>query len=420
MSAAPLRASSPTPPSRDQLDIGWSDVYNAAAEGAVATAKLHVLQLEPIKQKLGGRWERLSEPVHKLFEQALKRAQAPGDSFIAAGELSYIVTFHGLSPQEAGLACAAVANEVCQMLFGDGLHDISVRSLVGTVPLSAARDLANWDVSAHLERHGRETVVRSGPRPEPPAPPAVVSFSVQPREFTDQDMALLPMWDLQAGRSSSLFLAPRTALVNKGAATVRRFLGGANEGEIIGAEIALLKSAGELAQRIQDSGQVCAMGAGVSYLTLSSFNARIRYIGALKKVPTGAPFLLKIENIPEGAPLSRICELFAMLGAPHLRLLAEFDGPIPDLELKLGAHGIGASLPDNCTPAAADAILQNLARRAAPQKKFAFVSGLANLVLIEATGRHRVRFGIGSALGGGLPLADLKELPAFPLTAKAS
>src|SRR4029078_3716969 len=97
----------------------------------IAAAKLHVLQLEPIKEKLGERWERLSELVHKLFERTLARAQGPRDHFVETGELSYIVTFHDLSPEEAGLACASVADAVCKLLFGDGGRDIAVRRPVG-------------------------------------------------------------------------------------------------------------------------------------------------------------------------------------------------------------------------------------------------------------------------------------------------
>jgi hypothetical protein len=414
MPSAPLRAA-PAPGGRDtQSDIGWRDICEPSA---VAAAKLHVLQLEPIKEKLGPRWGRLSDLVHQLFEQALKRAQGPGDSFVSVGELSYVVTFRGLSPEEANLACAAVANEACKLLFGDGLHDISVRSLVGTVPLSAAHAAADWHkVSALLEQHGQEIVIRSGSRPDGDAP-AQPAVAVKPQGLAQPDIALVPMWDLQSRKSSSVFLAPRTSLTPRGASTVRRFLGSATEGEIIGAEMALVKAAGDFARRVHDAQKVCAVGTSVSYLTLSSFNARIRYIGALKTVPTAAPFLLKIERIPEGTPLSRLGELIAMLGAPHLRILAEFDGAIPDLDIRLDAHGIGAALPDNCSAENAGAILQSVTRRVAPLKKFAFVTGLANAGLVGAAGQHHVRFGVGPALGGGVHLADLKDMPQFPLQA---
>jgi hypothetical protein len=41
-----------------------------------AAAKLHVLNLAPIKAKLGGKWPKLSELVHKLFEKAIRDAQS--------------------------------------------------------------------------------------------------------------------------------------------------------------------------------------------------------------------------------------------------------------------------------------------------------------------------------------------------------
>ena len=62
-----------------------------------AAAKLHVLNLAPIKEKLNAKWPKLSELVHKLFEKSIRDAQGPRDHFIQLDELAYVVTFHGLS-----------------------------------------------------------------------------------------------------------------------------------------------------------------------------------------------------------------------------------------------------------------------------------------------------------------------------------
>jgi hypothetical protein len=113
-----------------ESNAGWDDFYTASASHAVSTAKLHILQLEPIKEKLGDRWSRLSDLVHKLFEKTLKHAQGQGDHFIQSGELSYIVTFRELAPEEAGLVCAAVAREVCKLLFGKPAQRYAFRYLL--------------------------------------------------------------------------------------------------------------------------------------------------------------------------------------------------------------------------------------------------------------------------------------------------
>src|ERR1700752_3265128 len=116
-------------------DLEW-DGRSGLSQEDIAAAKLHVLHLDPIKAKLGDKWERLSNLVHKLFERTLYQAQGPRDHFLLVDELSYVVTFHDLSLEEAGLACASVARKVCELLFGADIDDIAVRSLVG--PVSAA------------------------------------------------------------------------------------------------------------------------------------------------------------------------------------------------------------------------------------------------------------------------------------------
>ena len=82
--------------------------------GNISAAKVHVLQLEPIKHRLGDRWPRLSLLVHKLVHTALKKAQGPGDHFEVVGELAYVATFHKLSQQDADAALGDIMQKVCE------------------------------------------------------------------------------------------------------------------------------------------------------------------------------------------------------------------------------------------------------------------------------------------------------------------
>src|ERR1700753_2832662 len=104
------------------------------SDGQIAAATLHVLNLAPIKERLGEKWPKLSDLVHRLFETALSEAQGSRDHFVLVDELSYVVTFHGLSFEEASIACTAVAQKVCEKLFG-GIEKgfdagVTVRALV--------------------------------------------------------------------------------------------------------------------------------------------------------------------------------------------------------------------------------------------------------------------------------------------------
>ena len=58
---------------RAALPKGWLRSVGATTQAA----KLHVLGLVPLKAKLGPKWDRLADLVHKLFEKAIERHDSP-------------------------------------------------------------------------------------------------------------------------------------------------------------------------------------------------------------------------------------------------------------------------------------------------------------------------------------------------------
>ena len=200
-------------------DMEWGDGIGQLAAEQIAAAKLHVLHLDPIKAKLGDKWERLSNLVHKLFERTLYQAQGPRDHFLLVDELSYVVTFHDLSLEEAGLACASVARKVCELLFGSDIDDIAVRSLVG--PVSAALLGGNLSDAARiaeiLERRGGEIIVtpKTADSGWQIRPRSRGGARWQPRGWIKKAHMLVfdtglrtgffPIWDLKSRKSVSLY-----------------------------------------------------------------------------------------------------------------------------------------------------------------------------------------------------------------------
>ncbi len=126
-------------------------------DGVVSAGKIHMLGLEAIKVRLGAKWDRMSDLVHRYFEAAIRREMAPGDTFAHTNELSYIVLFRGTTLAETQLKCAVIAKDVCKRLFGEDDTDVSVRSL--TLPVNDA-DLSLPEVqealNTLLEKEGRE------------------------------------------------------------------------------------------------------------------------------------------------------------------------------------------------------------------------------------------------------------------------
>jgi hypothetical protein len=413
-------------------DIELGESGTRVTAETVAAAKLQVLHLDPIKLKMGEKWERLSDLVHKLFEKTLRQAQGPRDYFLRADEMSYVVTFHNLSVEEASVACASVARKVCELLFGSDIDDIGVRSLVGPVSTAALSgklgDAAR--ISEVLERRGSETIVT--PKSIDPGWRAQetgmghAGMLWQPsgwitnarRRMTGVGLVpgFFPIWDIKNRKSASLFCsacsgADRTRL------GLRRALAGANEAHIVDAEIALLNATAEYAHRLHMAQRVCAVGVGVSYETLSGFHSRIHYIGALKALQTipTCPLLIRVERVPTGIPLGRLAEMIAMLGIANVRVTVEFQSlrVLPELDIRLGAAGLGGSLKD-CRDGSLALAVQKLARRAADQRAISFLHDVDTAEMLAMAVQGGIRFGSGKAIdnsrycySGEEPIPDL-------------
>lgn len=417
-------------------DIGWADgSAKAAASSAIPAAKLHVLGLVPLKARLGPKWERLSDLVHKLFETAIARAQGPGDHVIKLDELSYALTFHKLSLGEANLACIAIAKEVCQMLFGNQIDEISVRSIVGSVVNLRSVDVRRIGetIEAVVEATGSETVVTQRRASDSSEPVIALANNVTkpPVPFSSQidtvhsllrqrglKMGFLPAWDLRKKICNTLFLSPYLESAKGIGLTGFDAIRKASEGNVGDIEIFLLDALAAYASRIEKANKVCAFGIGVSYLTLTMLRTRIRYITVLQKTLKffSAPLLLKIERIPDGAPMPQLAELIAMMRLPNVHPVVEFANisNIPKIDFALRAVGMGGACPRGLDYDGAWYLAEKLVRSAASQKAFSFLDRLDSGELADAATQAGIKFGMGMALPGGY-YTGLEAVPDFPM-----
>ena len=405
----------------------------AAAAQTTAAAKLHVLNLGPIKERLGEKWDKLSDLVHKLFEAALRDEQGPRDHFVLVDELSYVVTFHGLSFEEATIACTSVAQKVCEKLFGGTDAPVVVRALVGQLAedVLAQHFQDGKHIAAHLELNGREITVKSDPSRVPPrvthvtpgaddadwAPVNTIRKARDSMAPLGLEIGLFPIWELGKGKSSCLF-ASFYARGGTPRMSYTRQLLSALPAHVVDAEITVLMTAHAYAHRLRLAGKVCALGAAVSFETLMGFHNRIRYITALKSltIPPECPILLKIEDVPDGTPLGKVAEIIAMLAVPNVRFTLQFRSAqtAPKVDIRLGAAGMGIALPHHCDVALAAIFMKKLVSAFAEQRGFIFVEGLDTQELLAAAQNCGVRFGTGQALGR-LCFSGEDLLPHFPL-----
>lgn len=415
-----------------ERDTALTDTVPAGVPARAA--KVHVLGLAPLKERLGDRWSRLSELVHKLVETSIQQVQGPADGFIALDELSYALIFRGMTLQETQLICDAIAKSVCQALFGNQIDEVTVRSVAAAIvsPSGQLTAAIGRAIEAQLERHGCESIVVQSVHADVPGPVMATRRQLKPTplpldtlDALDQTLARLglnagfiPIWDISRKVSSALFLAPLIgsdeAVVSCGLA----LLAGLNPKAMAEVEISLLLAAEAYAYRLNEERKICAVGTSVSYDTLSTFQTRIQFITALQKTnpPAANPLLLQIEEIPTGTPPVRLGELAAMLARPNVRLTLEFESlrAIPHFDFKLNASVLRAKMPANVDATLADKLAIGLAREATANKAQAFLDRLDTPALLDMACQQRIRFGTGKALSttyfaGTAPVVD------FPL-----
>ena len=139
-----------------------AEIRSIIADGRlVSAAKVAVLNLEALKTFLGPKWPKLENLVCAFFEASIKQSLKPGDAFLKAGELGYILVYRDLSVEEAQRKCAALSRDVCRRLFGEEGVEVAVRNVVGRIDRGLLKTSRNMTtvIDQSLEQHGKETLI---------------------------------------------------------------------------------------------------------------------------------------------------------------------------------------------------------------------------------------------------------------------
>ena len=171
---------------------------NDPIASSASAGKLHLLDLASVKAQMGDRWARMADPVERFFEGAVRRNLGPGDTFLRQGELSYILLFPNLSPEEAQIKCRTIAEEVCERLFGDQVQGASLRTLVAPLgPDGLAGNAIFGALNELLERKGKEAIVEvtASKKREPEAFPPGPGVPAAEGDEDGYRFLYRPIWD---------------------------------------------------------------------------------------------------------------------------------------------------------------------------------------------------------------------------------
>jgi len=320
----------------------------------VSASKIHMLGLDAIKARLGPKWNRMSDLVHRYFEAAIRRELAPGDTFCSSGELSYLVLFRDLSVAETQLKCAVVIEDVCRKLFGEQEEEISIRSLVAPMDIV---DLADREgqarLNASLERDGRETLFssKSGMAQSIGEILHVEMVSLRPPLHTvpirNPAFVYRPLWDTSRSAVLTYICQLLPDAMRGDAAFSGPFSADNEEGQLVLDQLCLR----ECLQRVQDlrqSGLRVILAVPLHFSTLCRLRHWARYHAFYETFPSELfrDIAFLVYGFDSGVPHIRLSQELPKLSRMTSYIYCIVDGAEAAGQrfANTGAHAIGLAL----------------------------------------------------------------------------
>jgi hypothetical protein len=400
-----------------------------AGRSSVDMGQFQFLNLERVREEAGADWDRLREKVYEVGNHFIEKRLDDGDAVIRCRG-GFLIIFESLEAEAAAAAVAGIAADLEAFFLGDRVlrhlevageaRSVTTEELLeivarnqdeGAVPAApppaedrkeASRERTGWVEVRHADSRLR----RSGRiRPE---------ALYKEADGVWDDIVFKPCWD-----------AHGQALVHNICVARRVVKGFAYYGRdtLLGADArdlhrqldqSVARAAQRGFQKVYAQGRACAVVVPVHYDTISTVSQRLRYFAILQSVPESMRryFFLRVDGIPDGAPLGQMQELFRSMKHFGAYVLAQLKFGATDLRRFEGC-GIGifsAETPSRMNEAGpADAQLAGLADWVAAARLMRAETGLAT---VEGVSALEAGLSAGVRYFSGALIAPELALPA--------
>jgi hypothetical protein len=374
------------------------DLKAAAAPAFLERGCVHVIGLEPVRDRAGARWGKIREGVYSRLETILRKRLGPSDFFVALDEVSYLVTMPAAESVDAQTACLGAAYELYENYLG--------QCDIGTIKLYRAQN--SDDEAIVIDRiasgHLQLLAERAGIRDTQTKRDAKGAYGAAPNEpaLLDAGVQFLPMWDARKEAITLYFCVPHK-IVFGNAVAVAVALDDLTAKARAKVELACLKEGIAILARHLKQGERFLMGFDVAYGTLNSHITRMEFTAACRAL--SAQFrqyiAIQITDVPEGVPQTRLGDLVTvvkpyaravMCRAPRAcRNYAPFQGT------GLQAIGLDVSRP-KLSPQETDAEIGKFAAAAKRIPIPTYLTGVADSAVLKSARQAGAHFLLGPAI----------------------
>jgi len=317
--------------------------------GLVVEERVYLISLEKVRDKLGKDWSRSEKIIHDTVNSILKARLSSIDIHIKFDELSYLVVFTSLQPEEAQLKCAAIVGEILE-------------KIVNREPFADLMDINKLTV-------GRNDDVRieSLPKIEDLLEDAIIRFKnaqvsggikAQNPAFAKTGSAEKLGGDVQATFRPMLTMRSKTISTYM-CLPIRPAISGFKSGyevlddpsdvlQILALDLWVLETGGRAVNSILTEKKNALVAIPVHFETLANHLRQAEYIKSSKATLNAFKknIIFEIVELPDSVPQGRLIELVSIL-RPHGRaIMAQFSLDHSNFSgyASSGLHAVGFNL----------------------------------------------------------------------------
>ncbi len=369
------------------MTVGGSSVsrrQTPSAKLAKGSGSANIVGLSTIKREAGDRWEKMREAVCTRLEAMFRQRLGSADFFVPVDETAYLVVMPSSTPEEGQVCCLRISYDLHQSLLGScGVEYVEIAradpvgdDTLELCPLSrsAIQQLAD-EVGLVFASTG------SGSFDDEPVAVQPAPSQAAHKLPNDIDLSFHPVWDAQY----QVIRAYRCAVQ-------RKYLGSVTQSPVDDAReltqitLGTLDHVSEVLHSHLQRNERFIVNAPVSYAALTSPLARMEFTAACRRLSCSLrPHLVfNIEDLPVGAPQSRIVELVTTL-VPFCRAVIV---TVPwrerqlDIYRVIGLKAIGLGL-DRVPQCMAMSEIERLCRYAARNRLVVFLDEVQNLDVLR-------------------------------------
>jgi hypothetical protein len=380
------------------------DIQAASSPALLQRGCVHVIGLEPLRDRAGPRWQKMRSAVYARLEMILQQRLGPTDFFLPLDDVTYLVTMPGTESEDARIACLRATYDLYVSYLG--------QCEIDSIRLYDAKQADGNSIAVEriATEHLRTLAQRAGISEDSGKSLARTSTGQRQdsgnRTTIDVAVHFLPVWDAH-NEAITLYICAPSRLALKSDPLVELTLGDLKPQARAEVEISCLQQGVAALTEHLKRGERFMMAFQVCYDTLSSHIGRVQFTDAFRELPSEFRqyLIIQLTEVPSGVPHSRLSDLVIAVKPYAKAVMSE----IPDFWRNhadyggLGLQAIGMNFDQSrlTRQQKADALGKMIA--SAKQLGLStFLTGVSDLTTLCSARQGKVHFVEGPAIASPL------------------